>query len=74
MLQVTWAQSTNKHKKNKREGGHNLAYSICQEHAGIAFHKLDQVAAANKRNPNRKKKQPNANHPKAYKRRRRLVK
>jgi hypothetical protein len=41
MLQVT------------REGGHNLAYNICQEHGGIALHRLDQVAAANKRNPNR---------------------
>jgi hypothetical protein len=73
MLQVTRAQATNKHEKNKREGGHSLAYSICQEHICIALHRPDQVAVANKRNPNIKKK-PNASHPKACKRRRRLVK
>ncbi len=46
-------------KKNRKEGGHSLTYSICQEHAGIALHRLDQVVAANKRNSNRKKTNKN---------------
>ncbi len=39
MLQITRARQQIDTKKNRREGGHNLAYSICQEPIGIALHR-----------------------------------
>jgi hypothetical protein len=33
-------------QKNRQEGGHNLAYNICQEHVGVAFCQLDRAREA----------------------------
>ncbi len=48
MLQGAWARATNRHKNTKeRVVTASLAYSGCQEHAGIALRRRDQVAAIN---------------------------
>jgi hypothetical protein len=46
MLQGARARATNRHK-NTKERVVTAAYSRCQEHAGIALRRRDQVAAIN---------------------------